>query len=353
MTTFNMEPMYLNKLQLLPRGSTTNVPVGNRCNLPSNTIVVDYIGNCMLCECDGWLPIPVGNVLDFDTIDDVFDSDAAKTIQNNVDSGMFSWCAVDHCGVRIRDKIRTTTTLYINIDESCNLHCPSCRRSSIMISQGDEFDKKIKQVERIIHWLEQYNKDIHIVMSGNGDPLASHIMRPLVKNLVPRPNQTFTLFTNGLLIKKHLEDSKMLNNITQFKISVDAGSADVYQDVRRPGNWNILLQNFDFIKHLDKSKITLLNFAVQKKNYQDIPKFVELCHRYQFTAYIHQLDNWGTWNIIDAATPDTWTIQNGNFQDHDVLDTRHSEFDQCINILRKCIGTAHVGLSPMILKKLS
>jgi molybdenum cofactor biosynthesis enzyme MoaA len=352
MTTFNMQPMYLNKLQLLPRGSTTNVPVTNKCNLPSNTIVVDYLGNCMLCECDGWLPIPVGKVMDFDTVDAVFASEAAQTIQQDVDSGMFSWCAVDHCGVRVRDKIRTTTTLYLNIDESCNLHCPSCRRSAIMISQGEEFDKKIQQVERIMHWLDQYNRDIHIVMSGNGDPLASHIMRPLVKNLTPRPNQTFTLFTNGLLIKKHLEDSKILDNITQFKISVDAGSSAVYQDVRRPGNWHILLQNFDFIKHIGKNNITLLNFAVQKKNYQDIPKFVELCQHYGFTAYIHQLDNWGTWNIIDAVDPDVWTIHNGIFQDHDVLDVRHPEFDQCKQILQQYRGTPGVGLSPMILKKI-
>jgi hypothetical protein len=95
-----------------------------------------------------------------------------------------------------------------------------------------------------------------------------------------------------------------------------------------------------------------LNFAVQKKNYQDIPKFVELCQHYGFAAYIHQLDNWGTWNIIDAANPDAWTIKNGNFRDHDVLNSEHPEFEQCKKILSEYRGVPGLMLSSMILKKL-
>jgi hypothetical protein len=199
MSSFKLEPQYIYKLLSIPRGSTTLIPVGNKCNVPFYTIVIDYLGNCMLCDCDGWLPLPVGQVQDFASIDEVLSCDAAKMLQDDVGNGNFSWCAVDHCGIRDHDCIRTQVSLSINIDESCNLRCPSCRRESIMITSGPEYDKKLKDVTTILNWLEKYDQPIHITMSGNGHPLASLVIRPIVQNFQPKANQTFTLFTNGLL----------------------------------------------------------------------------------------------------------------------------------------------------------
>ena len=125
---------------------------------------------------------------------------------------------------------------------------------------------------------DKFTKPIDIKFSTVGDPLASHIYRAFVKEYVPLPTHTFTLSTNGLLIKKHLDDSKLLPAIKYFSISVDAGSADVYHNVRRPGKWSVLLENLDYLK--DKKKNVGLNFCVQKSNYKDIPKFVELCSEY-------------------------------------------------------------------------
>jgi hypothetical protein len=106
MTAFKLEPQYLYKLASMPRGFTTKNSVNNRCNIPSYTVTVDFLGNCLLCECDGWLPIPVGKVDDFQTIDDLFACEQARLICNDVEQGNFSWCAIDHCGIRDSDKIR-------------------------------------------------------------------------------------------------------------------------------------------------------------------------------------------------------------------------------------------------------
>ena len=312
--------------------STT--PIKHQCNFPSHTLTIDYQGNILLCDCDGWLPIPVGRVQDFDTIEQIFSSDIARALQKDVSDKYFSWCAVDHCGIRNRNQIKTQTTIAINIDESCNLACPSCRRSQIMISSGPEFDKKINQVNRIINWLTIYDQPLHVILSGNGDPLASQILRPIVKTYQPQPNQTFTLFTNGLLIKKQVNiGMPIFDHITTFRISVDAGSQEVYEDVRRPGKWSVLIENFEYLTRLGKQNKVYLNFALQSKNYRDLPNFISWCQHYGFNASIHQLDDWGTWNSGTVEKPDTWTITNGIYLDHAVLKPSHALHQECLTVL--------------------
>ena len=76
------------------------------------------------------------------------------------------------------------------------------------------------------------------------------------------------------MIKKQLINSKLLPNITDYSISVDAGSAEVYENVRRGGNWNILIENFDFLSKINKAHLVTLNFAVQKNNFKDLFKYI-------------------------------------------------------------------------------
>jgi organic radical activating enzyme len=350
MTAFNIEPQYLYKLMSMPRGMFSTEAIANRCNVPDNAISIDFQGNCFLCDCDGWLPIPVGKVSDFNSINEVFDNSAANIIRDDVLLGKYSWCAVEHCGIKQRNMLRKILTITINIDESCNLHCPSCRREPIMITSGTEFEKKLQYANKILSWIQQYDKPLHIVMSGNGDPFASAILRPIVKNFEPRADQTFTIFTNGLLIKKQVSESMpIFNSITNFKISVDAGSKDIYEDVRRPGKWELLLENFDYLSSLNKSHLVNLNFALQNKNFRDIPAFVELCQRYGFKGHIHQLDNWGTWENGVSTVADPWTIKNGTYIDHNVLATTHPNYAECQQIISESCNARNISLSTKLL----
>jgi molybdenum cofactor biosynthesis enzyme MoaA len=337
MSYFKLSPAYAYKLKSMPRGSID--PIKNKCTVPYKYLTIDLNSNCLICNCDGWLPIPVGKVRDFASLDDVWNSPIAKLLQKDIDDKKFTWCATDHCGIKHRDIIANKYTLLLNIDESCNLHCPSCRRDQIMLTAGNELDDKRLDLDRILVWLEQFPHPIHIVMSGNGDPLASNIIRPLFSSYTPQPLQTFKLFTNGLLIKKQLLNSKLLPNVTEYSISVDAGSAEVYENVRRGGRWTILLENFDFLSELKKNHLVSLNFAIQKSNYKDLPNFLDVCKQYSFTANVHQLDDWGTWNSDVVLNPDSWTIKNGTLLDHDVLHKAHPEHNECVAVINSAMET--------------
>jgi wyosine [tRNA(Phe)-imidazoG37] synthetase (radical SAM superfamily) len=148
--------------------------------------------------------------------------------------------------------------------------------------------------------LEGFNEPCHIIMSGNGDPLASAIMRPLIHEFQPRSTQTFRLFTNGLLLRKQLEKSRIVPNITQYFISIDAGSALVYHQVRQPGRWEVLLSNMEYLREVATANgaEVLLKFVLQRDNWHDMENFVDLCQSLGFQGVINRLEDWGTWSTF-------------------------------------------------------
>lgn len=343
-----LEEKYIYKLKSLVRGSDISNPIPFTCNAPWKNVIIDTDSNCFICRCDGWLPIPVGQVQDFDSMDDVINSPVAKELQQDISDKKFTHCAVDTCGITSGDLNWETMWLQISLDESCNLACPSCRRDIITLSQGPEFDKKSMDMEKILQWMERYEEPLHVTLSSNGDPLASRIIRPLVKNYIPKDNQTFEFKTNGLLMKKHLADSPLFDNITVFSISVDAGSKEVYEDVRRPGKWEVLIENLEFLKAHGKNKLIDIQFVVQQKNYRDLDNLVELIERFDSMATIFELQDWGTWNYEDVKYPDTWTIQNGTFLDQDVLRKDHPNYNKAILNLKKIASNERITFSSIL-----
>lgn len=349
---FNLDKSYKYTLNKLHRGRLESAPIKHICNIPHRAITIDDNLNCLLCICDGWLPIPVGSVNDFNSIEEVFQGDVAKILQSDIDSKKYTWCAVEHCGIKKHNIQHEHYTLIVNIDRSCNLQCPSCRREKYLVTDGELYNKKVEAANKILQWLENFNKPIRIITSGDGDPLASLIMRPIIKNWKFKKNQNLLLKTNGLLIKKQLKNSELLDNIEVFDISIDAGSKDVYEKIRLGGSWEVLIDNFDFLFEKNKQDKTVLNFALQNDNFSDLYNFADICERYQFRGVVHQLDDWGTWNDAVVLHPDEWTQKNGYFFDHDVLAGSHVNFEKCKNMVSELKGHELIEFSPAVIGRL-
>ena len=156
-------------------------------------------------------------------------------------------------------------------------------------------------------------------------------MRPFVTNWIPNDNHTITLFTNGLLMSKQLPDSKLLPNISEFKISIDAGSKDVYEVVRRPGKFEKLIENLDWM-HENKPEGANVHFrfVCQKANAHDIVNFVELTERYDAECSISRLDDWGTFD---------------NFAEEDVVDQiNHPLREEFLRQIREVVTLPFVSI---------
>ena len=321
-------------LRSMPRGKQHKQPITNSCNIPFTHLTVDQNSDCFLCKCDGWLPIPIGKITDFESLEDAWNSPISKDLQADIQEKKFSWCAVEHCGVIDQNVVNSTYTLNINIDDSCNLACPSCRREPYMLEHGPKFDSKTADLTHILEWLEKFNHPITISLGGTGDALASKLMRNLIKNYCYKPGQQFRSTTNGLLLKKVIADSNMQSAISQFSISVDAGSKEVYEQVRRPGKWSALIENLEWLSNnRQQSKVTL-NFVLQKTNFRDLPAFAQLCTQLKFGGNVQPLNDWGTWNSRPVVNPDAYTIANGTYVDHNVANSVHPEHTEFLTVLR-------------------
>ena len=286
---------------------TVKTGITNTCNYPHKVVTVDVEGNCMLCGCDGWLPISAGKIESFNDLEDVWQTDVAKQLQQDIDSKKFTWCSVDACGIRKQNQIKQQYFISVNVDESCNLACPSCRSSKINRTSGNEYESRLLKTRHLVKLINKFDHPMEIMMSGNGDPLASLIYRPLLLEMEPRDNIKIRMLTNGLLLKKLLPSMKIKQSIKYLDISMDAGDKETYEVVRLGGSWKVLLDNLDYIKEHVDAEVTL-KFVFQKRNLDSLDNFVKLLEKYQFLGNVTPLEDWN-------SMPD--------FAEHDILNPEH------------------------------
>jgi|694.fasta_scaffold77445_2 hypothetical protein len=334
-------------LKSIQRGRTYEHPITNTCKVPFTHLSIDNNLDCFVCSCSAWLPIPVGKISDFNKLSDIWNSPIAKMIQSDVTENKFTWCAVTHCGIVHQSNQQVKYNIAIGIDDSCNLACPSCRRELHMLDSGPEFENKITNMNHIMRLLEEFEHPVEIALGVSGDALASHITRHLLLNYHPTPRQSFSISTNGLLIKKIIPNSPIRSHMKSIAISVDAGSANVYEQVRRPGKWKILLENLEWMSENRGSTQVKLMFIVQKTNFKDIAAFDELCRRLNFIGSLQPLFDWGTWNSQPVKNPDAYTIANGTYLDHDIANPTHPEHLEFLTIIRNTYNqNTNLNISP-------
>jgi MoaA/NifB/PqqE/SkfB family radical SAM enzyme len=329
-------PYYLkHQYNLYDRNPKTGIT--NICNIPEKTLTIDNQGNCLLCVCDGWLPISVGHITDFNSLEEIWQTDLAKRIQKDVADKKYTWCSVDYCGIKNMNKIMATYYISINIDESCNLQCPTCRSAFMNFTNGKIYENKLAWANHIVKLLDGFDKPATVAMSGNGDPFASLIYRPLLMSINPRAEHRYRIMTNGLLLKKLLTKTSIYNNIEEYSISIDAGDAETYEKVRLRGKWNNLLENLDFLKKelTGKNKFVNLNFCLHTENLSSLLNFVKLVEKYKWAGTIQPIEDWGTIK---------------NFNEQNILNSNHALFNIAIENLKVISKNKRISLSGTIQK---
>ena len=268
-------------------------------------------GECFLCTCDGWLPISSGKIQNYTKLEQIWQTDVAKKLQQDIDSKKFTWCSVDACGIRKQNQIKQQHYISINVDESCNLACPSCRVSKINWTSGKKYDDRLTIATHLVKLINGFKQPLEIMMSGNGDPFASLIYRPLLIEMEPTDNIKIRMLTNGLLLKKLLPSMKIKKSIKYLDISMDAGDKETYEAVRLGGSWQVLLDNLDYIKEHVDAEVTL-KFVFQKSNLGSLDNFVKLLEKYQFQGNVTPLEDWNTMT---------------DFAEHDILNPEHPLYE--------------------------
>ena len=258
------------------------------------------------CNCPGQMPYQL-NVIDNTNTEypeDIWNGPVIQELRRSILDGDYTYCSKMLCARALNGTLEKNEDItdpimrkilenkstvidnpprfiVLSHDETCNIACPSCREEIIAV-KNDAREKMDKFTDKhILPLLDGANT--YICLSGDGDPFASKHYRRFLQNLDPvkHGNLMIDFQTNGLLLTPEAWDSfsHIHHAIRGARVSIDAASAETYEDVRRPGKWSQLTQNMEFMAELRRSgkfKHLCICFVVQKKNYKEMPAFVEL-----------------------------------------------------------------------------
>lgn len=344
------------------------------CNKPFSHFEAKEDGKVHLC-CPSYLPFAAGN-LNEKSIDEVFNGPQAIELRKSILRGDFKYCSRacpsiqnntlppidwilensdDSRGgqsskdieiiTKARDKgidkltdedLKVSLPIHINLsaDKSCNLHCPSCRVKKIDYKSGNKFNRAKELNDKIVEAFltKPTNREFSINCAGSGDPFASKIYRNMLYNINGNdfPNLKIDIQTNGLLFTKTMWNKlhKIHNNLRTCEISLDAGTKETYeQKTRLGGNWDLLLNNCDFLdtkcKDYDKFQIKY-HYVVQAVNFKEMPACIDLIlNRYQNFRKITFVfvNDWNTWTEEEYNTRCIWK-------------PAHPDYSQFLDVLR-------------------
>jgi MoaA/NifB/PqqE/SkfB family radical SAM enzyme len=320
------------------------------CHLPFTHMSTGVRGETFACACPAWVPFSIGNVLTSESGDAIWNSDVAAEIRRSILDGDFSYCSRTQCSFiagqklprksevarePLRGYIENRSTriaempamLELNHDATCNLACPSCR-TEIVSAKSDEVDLYERASERVIlPMLKKVAGQTYI--TGGGEAFASKHFRSILRalNRDEFPALYVFLITNGQLLTPYRwsEFPRLPEMIEVLAVSVDAARAETYEKLRRPGKWNVLMRNLEFIAEMKRTNQIRhfgLNFVVQRDNFREMLDFIDLADRLGADRiWFQRAVNYGAW---DEAT----------FAELDVSSPSHPDHAELLAILR-------------------
>jgi MoaA/NifB/PqqE/SkfB family radical SAM enzyme len=318
------------------------------CPMPFTHLSAGWQAEAFLCSCPAWLPFSAGNVLTAEAPDAVWNSEAASEIRRSILDGDFSYCSRTLCyyiaarklprkdeitapglrGYIDNHSTRAQPPVMVELayDTTCNLACPSCR-TELIVEKADVQDAHTQAVDRVILPLLKTAKLGYL--SAGGEAFASKHMRSVLSRLNREeyPQLQLHLITNAQLLTPqrwgafpHL--AKMIGILS---VSIDAATAETYENLRRPGKWDVLLNNLEFIAGMRRTgeiRSLGINFVVQKDNFREMPNFVELGARLGADmVWFQRVVNYGSYD-------------EGTIADVDVSSPAHPEHAGLLEILR-------------------
>lgn len=277
-----------------------------------------------LC-CKGWLKKEVGDLLKEDA-KKIWFGNNAREIRKSVIDGTFKYCNGEFCPhlstvtgpvkyvddteyKKYESKLNKDDhfypkTLNCSYDSSCNLSCPSCR-SFQMMAKGEEKERVSKVGEHLLNSFGESLESIYI--TGSGDPFASkHFLDLLTgEKLKKHTHLKLHLHTNAQLFTREIWEriKPTKDHIDILEVSIDGASKKTYEINRRPGKWEVLLQNMQFISELKRQgriRHLKISFVVQKNNYKEIGAFIKLGKQWSVDeVYFATLADWDTFAKSD------------------------------------------------------
>ena len=279
-----------------------------RCPRPFDTLLINKQGSCYLCECTAWLPQSVGNI-QTKSIEEILNSVTAAALRGSIADGSYRYCNEKQCSYLLdaRDDAPWRLTLpskqirniRLAIDDSCNLSCPSCRTKKIFLSSGRSLKIRMDMADTVLEYMQSQSHPIHVHIGSDGDPFASLVYRHFMRRAENMSHLSFSIQTNGLLIKQmHHRIKNIFSRLRTLNVSIDGATKNTYEQMRRGGSHEKILDNLACIKEIKKQYgfEFILHVVVQKDNYHEMTQMVDMAEQYGADRiWFNRITNWNTY----------------------------------------------------------
>jgi sulfatase maturation enzyme AslB (radical SAM superfamily) len=179
-------------------------------------------------------------------------------------------------------------TVEIDPSNSCNHSCPFCISGHLHLQKfkGTElfnrtmldkttFEKLIKDLVK--------TKIKAINWTGGGEPTQNPFLGEAIKFINENSKIEMGMFTNGSLLERFNLFEVIVKSLKWIRISIDAGKADTYDNLRKTNknnNFDQVMKNInkliEYKKNFKSDLIIGVGFVVTKENYKEIKKFSEI-----------------------------------------------------------------------------
>jgi MoaA/NifB/PqqE/SkfB family radical SAM enzyme len=306
-----------------------NLKIKDVCARPFDTVLIDKNGSCFACECTAWLPQSIGNLHQQD-LSSLLSSTVRKHIQSTVQDKSFRLCNSSQCSYILGNFVKDTNyhegksleNIRLAIDDSCNLSCPSCRSQNIFLKSGKNFKMRLQLADKILSFLrDNQEKKFNVHIGSDGEPFASLVYRHFMKGTKDLGNIRYSIQTNGLLIKKTFHKFQhIIKNMDRIGISIDGANKNTYEELRRGGSYEKIIENLEFLKKIKNFDIHL-HFVVQQKNYKEIEDIIQLGIKFNVDKiFLNKITNWNTMK---------------NFKENAVCHKDHKENKNLLDIIER------------------
>lgn len=312
---------------------------GKICLSPYKSLAIDINGGAWLCLCENWGTQYIGNILNT-KLEDLLSSSSAVEIRKSISDGNYRHCNELTCGVIQYNELldfenlseadkklisdptnyEIPSDIFLSLDRTCNLSCPSCR-VEIIKSSEDQIDSQNKIGEILYQNLfsTPTDKVISLRLSSSGEVFASPMLIRFLEKITVEnfPNLELWFQTNGLLAPSkwhHIEHLE--KNIKNVTVTIDAAQADTYEKLRRGGKWLNLNKAMEFLNHKKKSCDFNLHskMVVQQDNFLEMNDFYNFSKQYNVDIVEYtRITNWGTYNDQDFAEIDIFSKSHANY----------------------------------------
>jgi MoaA/NifB/PqqE/SkfB family radical SAM enzyme len=175
-------------------------------------------------------------------------------------------------------KVAHPSSIMIEVTNHCNLKCITCPREYDFGEQMAKGFIKLNQLKNIVD--EAYPYVDSIGLTGLGETMMYNDLVPAIDYIRTKSNGIIVFISINAHLPKSIEIASKINDkIDTIQISID-GMNEVYDLVRKEGNYSYFIENVTQIVQDAKGKRADVNFnmVVLQQNYVQMTDIVVLAH---------------------------------------------------------------------------